>query len=125
MSGNSILLDTNIVLYLLEGDKVLSELLYNKKLYISFVTQLELLGYTDITVKEQAIIEDFLSNCIIIDINNTIKRQVIKIKQTSKIKLPDSIILATSMYLNIPLVTADKGFNNKEETARIINYEVN
>lgn len=125
MSGNSVLLDTNIVLYLLEGDRVLSELLHNKKLYVSFVTQLELLGYTDITVREQAIIEGFLNDCIIIDINNTIKRQVIKIKQTSKMKLPDSIILATSMYLNIPLVSADKGFNNKEESARIINYEVN
>ena len=123
MSGNSLLLDTNIILFLLEGDKFLSELLYNKKLYVSFVTQLELLGYTDITAREQTEIEFFLSDCIIIDINNTIKRQVIKIKQSSKIKLPDSIILATSMYLNIPLVTADKGFNFKSELARIINYE--
>ncbi len=30
MSGNSVLLDTNIVLYLLSGDKVLAELLYQK-----------------------------------------------------------------------------------------------
>lgn len=52
MSGNSVLLDTNIVLYLLSGDKVLSELLFDKKLYLSFINQLELLGFRGIT-KEQ------------------------------------------------------------------------
>lgn len=31
MSGNSVLLDTNIVLYLLSGDKVLADLLFDKK----------------------------------------------------------------------------------------------
>ena len=53
MNGNSVLLDTNIILYLLEGDKILSDLLFNKKLYISFISQLELLGYVDITPRDQ------------------------------------------------------------------------
>ncbi|MDH5367777.1 MAG: type II toxin-antitoxin system VapC family toxin [Cyclobacteriaceae bacterium] len=122
MNGNSVLLDTNIVLYLLSGDEVLSNLLYNRKLYISFITQLELLGYQDITKKEQYEIKQFLEDCIIIDINNQIKEEVIKIKQSQKIKLPDSIILATSTYLNIPVISSDSDFGKAEEV-NVIYYE--
>ena len=122
MNGNSILLDTNIILYLLSGDKVLSNLLFNRKLYVSFVTQLELLGYQGITMEEQNRIEEFLSNCIIIDINNQIKGEVIRLKRIEKVKLPDSIILGTSKYLGIPIITSDKGIS-KIETMDVIYYE--
>lgn len=44
MNGNNILLDTNIVLYLLNGEDTLIPLLEEKNLFISFITQLELLG---------------------------------------------------------------------------------
>ncbi|MDH5400291.1 MAG: PIN domain-containing protein [Cyclobacteriaceae bacterium] len=122
MNGNSILLDTNIILYLLSGDKVLSNLLFNRKLYVSFVTQLELLGYQGITMEDQNRIEEFLDKCIIIDINNQIKGEVIRLKRIEKIKLPDSIILGTSKYLGIPVITSDKGIS-KIETMDVIYYE--
>ena len=122
MNGNSILLDTNIILYLLSGDKVLSNLLFNRKLYVSFVTQLELLGYQGITMEDQNRIEEFLDKCIIIDINNQIKGEVIRLKRIEKIKLPDSIILGTSKYLGIPIITSDKGIS-KIETMDVIYYE--
>lgn len=122
MNGNSILLDTNIVLYLLSGDKGLSNLLHNKKLYVSFVTQLELLGYQGISEKEKLEIHNFLEDCIIVDINNQIKQSVIKIRQSRKIKLPDSIILATSQYLGVPVISSDGDFR-KLETAEVIFYE--
>ncbi|TRX50876.1 type II toxin-antitoxin system VapC family toxin [Fulvivirga sp. M361] len=122
MNGNSVLLDTNIVLYLLSGDEVLSDLLYNRKLYISFVTQLELLGYQGITKKEEQEVKHFLEDCIIIDINNQIKEEVIHLKQSRKIKLPDSIILATSKYLNIPVISSDSDFSKVEEV-NVIYYE--
>ena len=59
MNGFSILLDTNIVLYLLSGDEVLAELLHNKKLHVSFVTALELFGYQNITGQEQEEVKRF------------------------------------------------------------------
>lgn len=122
MNGNSVLLDTNIVLYMLSGDKTLSELLYNKKLYISFITQLELLSYPELTSEEKTAILDFLDDCIIVDINNRIKDEVIAIRSMAKIKLPDSIILGTSAYLNIPVITSDQGFN-KADKMDVIYYE--
>lgn len=44
MNGSNILLDSNIVLYLLNGEETLVPLLEDKRLYVSFVTQLETLG---------------------------------------------------------------------------------
>ncbi len=122
MNGNSVLLDTNIVLYLLSGDEVLSSLLYNRKIYISFISQLELLGYKDITVQDRDEIRTFLDECIIIDINTKIKEEVIKIRRSVRIKLPDSIILATSQYLNVPVISSDSDFGRVEE-ANVIYYE--
>ena len=52
MNGNSLLLDSNIVLYLLNGDTTLIPLLEEKQLYVSFVTQLELLSYHSLSTTE-------------------------------------------------------------------------
>jgi len=52
MNGNKLFLDTNIVLYLLNGDETLAELLNEKQLYISVITELELLAFKGITLKE-------------------------------------------------------------------------
>lgn len=122
MSGNKIFIDTNIVLYLLSGDKTLAELLHEKQLYISFITQLELLGYRDINKKEKRVINEFLTHCTIIDINSEIKNRTIGIKQNYIVKLPDSIIMASSLYLDLPLITADVDFKKVNELSLIF-YE--
>ena len=53
MNGNKLFLDTNIVLYLLNGDQTLATLLNNKQVYISIITELELLGYNGLTNEEE------------------------------------------------------------------------
>ena len=115
MSGNNVLLDSNIILYLLSGEETLIPLLEDKKLYVSFITQLEILGFKGITKDEQEKIQQFLSECIVIDINPVIKNFAIDLRRRYHIKLPDSIIMATSLYLNIPIITADKDYSKVEE----------
>lgn len=110
MSGRNFLLDTNIALYLLSGNTTIAEIIDGSQLYVSFITQLELLGYKGITTKEQQVVKQFLDECIIIDVNEEIKKHTIAIKQKHQIKLPDSIIAATSLFIEIPLLTADTGF---------------
>ena len=110
MNGNKLFLDTNIILYLLGGDHTLAELLHEKNWYISFITQLELLGYEKLNEKEQQSITELLDQCLIIDINNAIKKKVIEIKRTTGLKLPDSIIVASAIYMDLPFITADKDF---------------
>lgn len=46
MSGNSLFLDSNVIIYFLSGDDTLTELLEGKNLYISVITKLELLSYS-------------------------------------------------------------------------------
>jgi hypothetical protein len=110
MNGRSFLIDTNIALYLLSGNKTIADIIDGSQLYISFVTELELLGYKVITSREQNNIKLFLKECIIIDINEEIKKLTIQIKQKNQMKLPYSIIAATALFIEIPLLTADKGF---------------
>jgi predicted nucleic acid-binding protein len=122
MSGNKIFIDTNIAIYLLDGDTSLAEILNQKQLYLSFITQLELLGYYGLTKQQEQQIEYMLENSVVIDINNKIKQEVIKLRRNYHIKLPDCIVAATAMYLDLPLITSDKGFNKIEELNLMI-YE--
>ncbi len=53
MSGTNYLLDTNIILYLLGGDKVLADILNTKTPYISYITEMELLGSPQLDSAEE------------------------------------------------------------------------
>ncbi len=110
MSGSKFLLDTNAVLYILSGDEVLAELLNGEQLYISIITEIELLSFTSITLKELQLIKKFLTQFIIVNIDDAIKEQTIETKKAFQLKLPDSIISATAIVLNIPFITSDKQF---------------
>jgi len=122
MNGNRLFLDTNIILYLLDGDETLATFLNEKQLYISVITELELLGYSGITKKDEVIIREFLSHCRILQINNSIKEETINIRKKYRTKLPDSIIAATCLYLDLPIVTSDIEFKKIEELM-LIHYE--
>jgi len=122
MNGNSVLLDTNIILYLLGGDKTLLPLLQNKQLFVSFITQLELLSFKGLKKSEILEIKKFLLECTIIDINSKIKEHTINIRIKNSLKLPDSIIIATALFLNIPLLSADNQFCNIKD-ADLIFYQ--
>lgn len=115
MNGDRILIDTNTAIYLLNGDTTLANLLDQKRVYISFITQLELLGYSGITLETEKMILELIDSCIIIDINNSIKFEVIRLRRNYSIKLPDSIIAATALYFDLPLLSADKNFTKVKE----------
>jgi len=122
MNGSNILLDTNIVLYLLNGEETLIPLLEVRNLYLSFITQLELLGSKYIKTDDILKIKQFISECTVIDITPGIKELVINIRQKYTVKLPDSIIMATSLWLNMPLITADQDFT-KIDIADLIYFK--
>jgi predicted nucleic acid-binding protein len=113
MNGPDLLLDTNIVIYFLEGDDRLSPFVsYN--FAIPTITEIELLGWVGINQVEITKIKGFLAACEIVELNKEVKNLSIGLKQRSKLKTPDAIIAATALHLNIPLVTADRGFNKVE-----------
>lgn len=122
MSGNSLLLDTNVILYFLSGDDTLIPLFEDRNLVISIITEIELLGYAGFSSKELKLTEKFLQNCTVINLNIDIKNKAITIRRKHKLKLPDSVILATANSMDIPLITADHDFK-KVKSANIIIYE--
>jgi len=112
MNGLRVLCDTNSIIYLLDGNEDIARLLDSKQVYLSAITELELFGKPNLSVYDSRIIEALLDECFIIDINREIKHIYREIKQKYTIKLPDAIIAATAIYLDIPLLTSDKGFKN-------------
>ena len=102
MNGNKILLDTNIILYLLEGNQELANLLNGMELQISVISEIELLGYQNISKEEMLKVKLFLDECQIIPLHNEIKDNCIELKQKHKIKTPDAIVASTATYLNMP-----------------------
>jgi predicted nucleic acid-binding protein len=85
----------------------LASFLNEKELYLSIITELELLSYKKITQKEVKVISTFLNELKIENISEDIKKNTIEIRKSTNLKLPDCIIAATSITLNIPLVTSD------------------
>ena len=122
MSGNNYLLDTNIVLYLLSGDKILAEIIGAKVPYVSYITEMELLGSPQLNSAEEKQVRNFLSACSVIEMNQEIKQSAIQIRRKSGLKLPDSIIAASAEYTGVSLLTADTDFN-KLKSLNILQYK--
>ena len=81
MNGNNILVDTNIFLYLLDGQDLAFQLTNNKSIFLSFITEIELLGFKKLTAKEERQIQNLLKDNIIIDINSQTKQIAIELRK--------------------------------------------
>lgn len=121
MNGVKLLLDTNIVIYFLSGDEFAKSIIAENDICISVISEMELLSYPKLEKKDIEIIKKLLSSFEIINLSDEIKTLAITIKRENNLKLPDSIILATSVYMKAPLVTADKKMATLENF-EIINY---
>ena len=124
MNGNSILIDTNIVLYLLNGNENILNQIQGKEVFISVITEIELLSYSKITESETSEISNLLSGLTIIEINEKVKQNTIYLRKKHNTKTPDSIILGTAQHLNIPLFTADKRLKKIETEVNIILHDI-
>jgi predicted nucleic acid-binding protein len=122
MSGKELLADTNILLYLLQGNDTIRLLLQDKVIVISFITELELLGFAKLTMKEEKQIQQLLQSCIIVQLNDSIKLNYVKLRRKYNLRMADAVIAATALSQNIPLITADKHFRNIEQL-ELVAYE--
>lgn len=122
MNGNSVIVDTNMVIYFLKGEQDVVDMIGDKHLVISFITELELLSFPKITNDTEGLINRFLKECTVIDINRKIKDLTIDLRRKSKLKPPDTIVAATAYYMSLPLLTADQQFKTINELDIII-YE--
>jgi predicted nucleic acid-binding protein len=115
VNGNEILLDTNAVLYLLNGDETLAVFLTGQEICISIITEIELLSFRKITEVERKKLVHFVSLIQVLPLNDQVKNHAIEIRKTSQLKIPDSIIAGTSMAFQIPVLSSDKQLKTVKE----------
>ena len=111
-------LDTNVIIYFLNGDSVVVDklnLLRDKgaSFIISTVTVAEILSYDRLTTTDLEIIKSFLLNFLIISVDLNIAKIAGKIRRSNKIKLGDALITATAMSQLSSLVTNDQVLSKK------------
>jgi predicted nucleic acid-binding protein len=109
MNGLRFVADTNFLINVHEGITK-TEPFLDGTVIISIISEIELLGWPGLTSLEKRKLKTMLEDCIIIDLNPEIKDLAIEIRQQFSIKTPDAIIAATSKFMQLPLVTFDKGF---------------
>jgi predicted nucleic acid-binding protein len=100
-----IVFDTNIALYHLGG--CLTTPLPKGTYHISFVTEMEMLSYPDLSQIEEQQVRNFLSQMIILGIDEPVKSMAIALRKQYRLKLPDAIISATAQSLSALLLTND------------------
>ena len=123
MNAISIVSDTNPLIYLLDGNKTVAEFLDQKQVWVSVISELELFGKRGLSEVEIGEINLLLDSCFIAELSPQIKKIVKELIQKFAIKLPDAIIAATALYLDLPLLTADKEFN-KVPNLKLILIEI-
>jgi len=123
MSGNKLLLDTNILIYLSKKELNLEDFAkVNDVLYISVITLMEAKGYQYSNKKEEMIIDTLCENLIKVSITDEVIETVIDLRKKHRIKLPDAIILATAIENNLKLITRNtKDFEVADPNDLVIN----
>ena len=110
MSRVDLFVDANILIDLAEGRNQMDQYVDGNNLFLSVITEIELLGWHKITAKQESFLKSLHSDCPIVGLSKPAKELAIEIRQKHKIKLPDSIIAASSLHLDVPLLTQGKGF---------------
>jgi predicted nucleic acid-binding protein len=121
MNGK-ILVDTNILVELLEGNSRIASYITDIEICISGITEIELLSNPALSKSDVTIIEELLKLCIKFDVLlPEIKLEASKYRRKKIIKkTPDAIIAGTAKYYSIPLLTMDKDFKSLSDVDVII-----
>jgi len=120
MNGVECIVDTNILIHLQNNVPQIVGFIDGKIVFISFVSELEILSKHGLTAKQEKEAQSMIDDCIVIDMNEKIKKQAIAIRKKYQVKLPDAIIAATAISYELPLITCDKGFKNIPELDLIL-----
>jgi len=113
VNGIDYLLDTNFILGLLKAAPESLALIGQRQIEArqcaySAITRMELLGFPGLTASEEALIQHKLGQLIHAPITPSVEDEVIRLRRTHNIKLPDAIIAASALTLGADLLTHDQ-----------------
>lgn len=117
-----VLLDSNIIIYSAISEYAfLHKFLKDKRLYVSAISYLEVLGFDKLSEKDRKYFELFFNEISIIPIDNSVLIRAVKLKQQKKITLGDSIVAASCLINKLPLITRNSDDYDWINTLKIIN----
>ena len=112
MNGKSYFLDTNAAISLLKGAPFPYKLLEKaNRIYLSVISYLEYMAYKNLSQADIDLFNQFISRIDVIPLDvkdQRLMNEIIKIRRTYKLKLPDCIIAASALANKATLITADK-----------------
>jgi predicted nucleic acid-binding protein len=115
MNGREFVFDTNIFLYLQSGRKDLIQLFNESSVFVSVITEMELLSYSELNENSEKELTEALKSCFVVDIELPIRKIAIDLRKKHKLKLPDALICATAIHLQLPLISADQDLQKVDE----------
>jgi len=113
--GVKYLWDTNTAIYYLQqqfphsAEKFIDDLLKVEPPIISAITEIELLCWKTSSEKDLEVLNDFINDSLVIELEQAIKFKTAEIRKTYRIKLPDAIIAATAIIYDLTLVSRNTG----------------
>lgn len=122
MRNERVAIDTNILLYILGGDKSLASLLTGKDVVASAMVRMEAMVYHGKDPDHLDRVHAFLLRCELEEIHRAVQDRAVDLRLRHKLKLPDAIIAATAIHLGIPLITADKSFGKLKPEFEVVVY---
>lgn len=129
--GVKYLWDTNTVIYYLQqqfppnAEHFIDKSLNEGQPCISSITEIELLCWNTTSENDLTVLKNFISDCLVIELEKSIKLKTVEIRKAYRVKLPDAIIAASAIIYNLTLVTRNtKDFQTIEGLTVINPFEV-
>lgn len=102
--------DTNAIIYSLDEDPVVVAVIepflaQDIALFVSVVTELELLSYRGLTEEDMAEIAHILTSLVVFPLESRLAHLAASLRRQYSLKTPDSVVAATALLTRTTLVT--------------------
>jgi predicted nucleic acid-binding protein len=103
-------LDTNAIIYYLDEEPTVVPLLepilgQEMAIFVSVVTELELLSHPGLTEEDMAAIQQLLTSVVIFPLESRLAQLAGALRRQYHLKTPDSVVAATALLTHTTLVT--------------------
>lgn len=119
--------DTNIAIYYLQKqfpdavEHIVDTFLTESQLVISVISEIELLCWKNASDDDLKAINEFINDCVVIELEQSIKLKAVEIRKKYNIKLPDAVIAASAINYDLILVTRNERDFAQIEGLKFIN----
>ena len=120
----STLFDSNILIDALKGiAPALEEIASEERPTVSIVTQIEVLAGSP-TYHVESVARDLLSRMTVLPLSSAVAEATVTVRRTTRLKLPDAIILATARVHGLTLLTRNTRDFPRDDPSVRVPYEL-